>query len=103
MVLQFWNLLNVRYYRTDSSLLLELRRFFTDRARFLQSYSPGFVFVAAIILVGQFVIVDLLPDFFEVDRLSLKDWGLILLVTSPVFIVPELVRSVRLFLRHSKH
>ena len=103
VVLQLWNLFNVRYYRTDSSLPLEIRHFFTDRARFKQSYSPGFVFVAAIILVGQFVIVDLLPDFFEVDRLSLKDWGLILMVTSPVFIVPELYRSIRLLLRHSKH
>ena len=103
VVLQLWNLFNVRFYRTDSSLLLEIRHFFTDRERFKQSYSPGFVLVAAIILVGQFVIVDLLPDFFEVDRLSLKDWGLILMVTSPVFVVPELHRSIQLFLRYSKH
>ena len=103
VLLQFWNLFNVRYFRTDSCLLRELRLFFTDRVRFMQSYSPGFVFVAAIIIVGQFVIVDLLPDFFEVDRLSLKDWGLILLVTSPVFIVPELWRSIRLLVRHSGH
>ena len=103
VVLQLWNLFNVRFYRTDSSMLLEIRHFFTDRERFKQSFSSGFVFVAAIILVGQFVIVDLLPDFFEVDRLSLKDWGLILMVTSPVFVVPELHRSIRLFLRYSKH
>ena len=103
VVLQLWNLFNVRYYRTDSSMLLEIRHFFTDRERFKESFSSGFVLVAAIILVGQFVIVDLLPDFFEVDRLSLKDWGLILLVTSPVFIVPEISRSIRLFVRHSKH
>ncbi len=103
VVLQLWNLFNVRYYRTDSSLLLEVRHFFTNRARFMQTYSPGFVLVAAIILVGQFVIVDLLPDFFEVESLSLKDWWLILLVTSPVFLIPELYRSARQFVRHSRH
>ncbi len=96
VVLQFWNLFNARYFRTDSSFLQEVCYFFTDRKRFMESYSSSFVMVAAIILVGQFIIVDLLPDFFEVERLSLEDWGIILLITSPVFIVPELFRSFRL-------
>jgi len=102
VVLQFWNLFNVRYFRTDSSFLMEVHHFFTDRERFNQSYSPGFLFVAAIILVGQFIIVNLLPDFFEVEPLSLEDWGIILLVTSPIFILPELWRTIRAFVVRSR-
>ena len=102
VVLQFWNLFNVRYFRTDSSLLMEVHHFFTDRERFKQSYSPGFLFVAAIILVGQFIIVNLLPDFFEVEPLSLEDWGIILLVTSPIFILPELWRTIRAIVVRSR-
>ncbi len=102
VVLQFWNLFNARYFRTDGSFLQEVRYFFTDRERFMQSYSSGFVIVAAVILVGQFIIVNLLPDFFEVESLSLEDWGIILLMTSPVFILPELYRSIRLFVKHNR-
>ncbi len=96
VVLQFWNLFNVRYFRTDRCFLLEVRDFFTDRARFRASFSTGFALVAVVILVGQYLIVNLLPDFFEVEALSLQDWLIILVSTSPVFIIPEIIRCVRL-------
>ena len=99
VILQFWNLFNARYFRTDGSVLQEVYHFFTDRERFRQTYSPGFVIVAFIILAGQFIIINLLPDFFEVDRMSMEDWGVILLITSPVFVVPELIRSARILLK----
>ena len=96
VVLQFWNLFNTRYYRTDRCFLLEVHDFFCHRERFLAHFSVGFTLVAVVILVGQFFIVNLLSDFFEVSPLSVSDWCVILLVTSPVFIIPEIVRSIRL-------
>ncbi len=92
VVLQFWNLFNTRYLRTDRCFLFDVRDFFIDRPRFQASFSSGFMLVAIVILVGQFLIVNELPEFFEVEPLSLSDWGFILLATSPVFILPELWR-----------
>ncbi len=95
VMLQFWNLFNTRYYRTDRCFVLEVRDFCCNRARFLAHFSWGFTLVAVAILVGQYLFVNLLPDFFEVEALSLADWAYIAAVTSLVFVVPEAVRAVR--------
>lgn len=95
VVLQFWNLFNVRYYRTDRCFLLEVRDFFCHRERFLAHFSSGFALVSIVILLGQYLIVNLLPDFFEVEPLTLQDWLIILAATSPVFLVPEILRVLR--------
>lgn len=95
VLLQFWNLFNVRYYRTDRCFIGEMHDLFFDRPRFLSSFSFGFSSVALVILFGQFLIVNLLPEFFEVLPLSWGDWATILIATSPVFIVPEIFRSLR--------
>ena len=99
VVLQFWNLFNTRYLRTDRCFLCDVRDFFTDRPRFKASFSTGFMLVALIIIIGQYLIVNQLPEFFEVESLSMEDWGVILAVTSPVFIVPEIWRSIKCSLR----
>ena len=96
VVLQFWNLFNTRYYRTDRCFLLEVYDLCCNRPRFKAHFSSGFALVATVILVGQYFIVNLLSDFFEVEPLSFDDWAIILLCTSPVFIIPEVVRSVRM-------
>lgn len=101
VVLQFWNLFNVRYFRTNRCFLLEVRDYFCHRDSFRASFSTGFALVAAVILVGQYFIVNLLPDFFEVEALSLQDWALILLCTSPVFLIPEVIRWHQTVLRNS--
>ena len=95
VMLQFWNLFNARYYRTDRCFMQEIHDLCVNRERFRMHFSEGFLLVALAIIIGQFVIVNLLPDFFEVAALSLGDWMWILLATSPVFIVPELLRAVR--------
>ena len=96
VMLQFWNLFNVRYYRTARCFLLEVRDFFVNRSRFRMHFSWGFTLVAVAIIVGQYLFVNLLPEFFEVEALSLRDWTYILLATSLVFIVPEAFRAVRM-------
>lgn len=98
VVLQFWNLFNTRYLRTNRCFLLDVRDFFVDRARFKASFSSGFMLVAVVIIVGQYLIVNQLPEFFEVEPLSMADWGVILAFTSPVFILPEIWRSIRVLL-----
>ena len=97
VVLQFWNLFNTRYLRTNRCFLLDVHDFFVDRARFNASFSTGFMLVAIVIIVGQYLIVNQLPEFFEVEPLSMSDWGVILAMTSPVFILPEIWRSIRVF------
>lgn len=93
VLMQFWNLFNVRYYRTGRSLVADVRDLIWCRPRFRAHFSAGFAAVAAIILVGQVLIVNLMPQFFELSPLSLRDWLWLLLATSPVFILPQLFRA----------
>ena len=95
VLLQFWNLFNARYFKTDGSVLQDILDFFFDRKRFKASASYGCLLVAGIILIGQFLIVNCFGAFFEVSPLPLSDWGWILLCTSPVLILPDLRRFFR--------
>ena len=95
VLLQFWNLFNARYFKTDGSVLQDVLDFFFNRKRFKASACYGCILVAGIILAGQFLIVNCFGAFFEVSPLPLADWGWILLCTSPVLIIPDLYRFIR--------
>jgi len=95
VLLQFWNLFNARYFKTDGSVLQDILDFFFNRKRFKASACYGCLLVAGIILAGQFLIVNCFGAFFEVSPLPLTDWGWILLCTSPVLILPDLYRFIR--------
>ena len=95
VLIQFWNLFNARYFKTNGSVLQDILDFFFNRRRFKESVCPGCLLVAGIILIGQFLIVNCFGAFFEVSPLQLSDWGWILLCTSPVLILPDLFRFVR--------
>ena len=97
VMLQFWNLFNARYFKTDDSVLQDILDFFFNHKRYKESASYGCLMVAGIILTGQFLIVNCFGAFFEVSPLPLADWGWILLCTSPVLILPDLCRFI-----HSK-
>lgn len=99
VVLQFWNLFNTRYLRTDRSFLFDVYDFFFCRERFLAFFSSGFLLVALVIIIGQFLIVNELPEFFEVEPLSIAVWLTILAATSPVFILPEIYRTLRIMMK----
>lgn len=96
VLMQLWNLFNVRYYHTDRCFLFEMRDLFFNRQRFMAFFSKGFTTVAIAILIGQYVFVNLIPEFFEVEALPFLDWLVILGITSPVFIIPEICRAIRL-------
>lgn len=82
VMLQFWNMFNAKAYATGKSAL----RGITQNSTFL--------LVALLIIVGQIAIVSFGGEMFRVAPLSLIDWLLIVLMTSPVFIFGELKRLV---------
>ncbi len=90
VMLQFWNMFNAKAFMDDRSALTRLRG------------SGGFLLVAALILVGQYLIVTFGGRMFSVVPLPAKDWLTIILVTSPVLIIGELVRFI-IRLYHKSH
>lgn len=83
VMLQFWNLFNARAFGGKASALSHLR----------ESY--GLELVAAIILVGQFLIVQFGGEVFRTEPLDLQMWGIIIGGTSVVLWIGEAVRCVR--------
>ena len=70
VMLQFWNLLNAKVLNSTHSMLHGLLR------------SKGMLLVMAIILVGQWFIVTYGGKMFRTDSLSLREWLIIIAVTS---------------------
>ena len=94
VMLQFWNLFNAKYFRTDRSLIQDIADIFLHPQRVKESYSAGFLWIALVILLGQIVIVTYGGTMFNVAPLTASDWGWILLITSPVLIIPDIVRFI---------
>ena len=95
VLLQFWNIFNVRYFRTRSSFLRDLADMIVHPRRAGEHFSFGFVLIAVVILLGQILIVNVAGEFFEVAPLSAADWKWLILLTSSVLLVPDLFRLVR--------
>lgn len=83
VMLQFWNMFNAKAYMTGESAFKGL---FTDTA---------FLFVCGIILLGQFLIVTFGGEMFNVVPLSAKSWGMIIISTSSVLWMGEVIRLFR--------
>lgn len=81
VMLQLWNLFNARAFASGRSAL------------FLR-HCGEFLIIAAVVFVGQILIVTVGGAFFNVVPLSFSDWLWIIGVTSPVFLVGEAVRAV---------
>ena len=79
VLFQFWNLFNAR-------------AFSTGRSAFQLKGCKGFLGIAAIIFLGQIAIMNFLPDFFNVEPISIMDWLIIIVGTSVVLIAGEIVR-----------
>lgn len=94
VMLQFWNLFNAKYFRTGRSLVQDIVGIFTEPQKVKESYSIGFLWILSVILLGQIIIVTYAGAMFNVSPLSLSDWGWILLLTSPVLVVPDIFRWV---------
>ena len=95
VITQFWNLFNARFFRTGRSLLGDIMSLIFNPKEGRKAVGRGFLIIASVILIGQFLIVNFCGPIFEVEPLSMQDWGLILLITSPIMIVPDLIRAIR--------
>ena len=102
VLLQFWNLFNARYYRTGRSLLGDLIVSVVRPGTAGSRFSLGFLVIVAVILAGQFAIVNLAGEFFEVAPLSFSDWMYLLCGTSLVLVIPDLWRFFRFLAAASK-
>ena len=79
--LQFWNLFNAR-------------SFASGRSAFHFKGCQGFLLIALIIIFGQIAIVQCGRAFFSVVPLGVTDWLLIIVCTSPVLWIGELVHLI---------
>ncbi|WP_304347755.1 calcium-translocating P-type ATPase, PMCA-type [Capnocytophaga leadbetteri] len=83
VMLQFWNMFNAKAYRTGRSAFAEIGK------------SQGFIMIAAAIIIGQIVITTFGGAMFSVTPLLLTDWCLIILATSLVLWIGELLRLIK--------
>ena len=79
--MQFWNLFNAKAYHTGASAFINKSRAF-----------GGFELALVIILIGQFLIVTVGGEMFNVEPLSWRDWLICFIGTSPVIIIGEIIR-----------
>lgn len=82
VMLQWWNLFNAKAL---GSIHSSFHKFFDDK---------GLLAVLLIIFVGQWVIVSFGGKMFRTEPLSAATWLWIIVCTSPVMIVGELLRAV---------
>ncbi|KAA6300706.1 MAG: Calcium-transporting ATPase 1 [Candidatus Ordinivivax streblomastigis] len=83
VMLQFWNMFNAKAFMTGKSAFRSLRN------------SSGFLSIAAVILIGQWVITTIGGEMFNVVALKLPDWAIIIGATSLVLWIGELIRLVK--------
>ena len=80
VMLQFWNMFNARAFATGATA-------------FRFHGCEGFVIIAALIFIGQIVIVTIGGQFFSVVPLRAADWAGIVLGTSAVLWIGEIARA----------
>ena len=81
--LQFWNMLNARAFATGKWAFNNMED------------SKVFWMVAMVIFVGQIVLVQFFSPLFNCAPLTLTDWLWIIIGTSPVFIVGQIVAFIK--------
>jgi len=83
VMLQFWNMFNAKAFMSGKSAFSTLRK------------SGGFLAVAAVILAGQWLIVTVGGEMFNVVPLKLVDWGIIIGITSLVLWGGEIIKVLK--------
>lgn len=82
VMLQFWNMFNAKAFATGKSAFASIQKSF------------GFIGVGLLIIVGQVLIVTFGGEMFSVTPLSLDDWWQLILCTSIVLAIGELLRFI---------
>lgn len=83
VLLQFWNMFNAKAFMSGKSAFASI------------SKSGGFLMIAAVILVGQWLIVTVGGEMFNVTALHWQDWAIIIVATSVVLWIGEIARLVK--------
>jgi Ca2+-transporting ATPase len=83
VILQFWNMFNAKAFMTGKSAFANLKN------------STGFITIAVVILAGQWVIVTIGGEMFNVVPLKLNDWLIIIGSTSVVLWIGEVIRLLK--------
>lgn len=81
VMLQFWNMFNAKAFMEGRSAFANMRE------------SKGFLSVALLIIIGQYLIVTFGGEMFSVVPLSLKDWSIIIGSSSLVLWIGEIARG----------
>ncbi|MDD4639584.1 MAG: cation-translocating P-type ATPase, partial [Bacteroidales bacterium] len=79
VMFQFWNLFNAKRYGSGKSSFSGIFK------------SPGFLLVAVLIIIGQLLIVQFGGDVFRTVPISLRDWIMIIISTSGILWLGELL------------
>ena len=82
VMLQFWNLFNAKTLGTNESAFSRLRD------------SRGMLLVLLLIFAGQWLIVEFGGQMFRTDGMSLKEWALVVGISSMVLWVGEVYRRI---------
>jgi Ca2+-transporting ATPase len=80
VMLQFWNMFNVKAYASGKSAFYNLK------------HSLGFIFILLLILTGQILIVQFGGEVFRTVPISLEHWLIIIGSTSLILIIGEIKR-----------
>jgi len=83
VMLQFWNMFNAKAFMTGKSTFASIGK------------CSGFLLIALVILVGQWLIVTIGGKMFNVEPLKLADWAIIIVATSLVLWIGEIIRLVK--------
>jgi Ca2+-transporting ATPase len=83
VLLQFWNMFNAKAFMSGKSAFAILGK------------CKGFLAIATVILIGQWLIVTVGGEMFNVVPLKLADWGIIIVFTSLVLWTGEIARLFR--------
>ena len=84
VMLQFWNMFNAKAFMTGKSAFYGL------------SQCKEFLFIASVIIIGQWGIVTVGGEMFNVVPLKIKDWGIIFVSTSIVLWIGEIIRLIKI-------
>ena len=87
VMLQFWNMFNAKAFMEGRSAFANLKE------------SKSFLFVALLIIIGQYLIVTFGGEMFSVEPLYPKDWGIIIGLSSLVLWIGEIARGINRLIR----
>lgn len=82
VILQFWNMFNARAYGANGSLISGLAK------------NKTFLMIAAVILVGQIIMVQFGGKIFRTVPLSVTEWGVVIGGTALILVARELFRVI---------